>query len=366
MGFVQLFQTTKKRVRKRLSKIKHGFLDWAKEECYFLYLGSWNRRNIYVMGTPMHTNVGDNAIAYAELLFLKSCGIPGKNIKEITMEEYKLYRQRILRTLRVHKRFICLHGGGNMGNQWPEEEQLRREMMSGMPDNPMAILPQTFFYTDDAAGREEYSNSIPYYNGRKDLTIVAREQTSFEKMRKAYPNTRVILTPDVVLTMDPESLGIDHKERRGILFVLRADGERVLSDVQTDALFQTVESMGQEYRITDMITEHLVTKNNRREIIEDKLNEFAGAEIVVTDRLHAMVFAALSGTPCVVLKNNNHKIIGTYDWIRDLKFIRFAENIKQAEEYLHELNRTATYGYDPSILAPYYKELRATLQQYRD
>ena len=57
---------------------------------------------------------------------------------------------------------------------------------------------------------------------------------------------------------------------------------------------------------------------------------------MITDRLHGMIFAAITGTPCVVLQNNNHKIKATYEsWLRPLKHIRLQENFDAERDIAH-------------------------------
>ena len=45
-----------------------------------------------------------------------------------------------------------------------------------------------------------------------------------------------------------------------------------------------------------------------------------------TDRLHGMIFAFITGTPAIVFSNNNHKIEGAYEWIKDCGYIYFIKN----------------------------------------
>lgn len=350
----------KKRIHRWLSRVKNCLREWLDLRKYLRYLNTCNRKNVYVLGTPVHTNVGDLTIAYAELLFLENCGIEKKHIKEITVYEYKKYEKHIAKKLRGKNRLICMHGGGNMGNQWPEEEAFRRHVMEQLDINPMIILPQTFFYTNDEKGQRSREESVPYYNQRSRLTITAREKRSYELLKNSYPDADIILTPDIVLSMDPAVLNVEKKERKGILFVLRTDGERLLTDDETAAAMQTVKNMGYEYGVTDMITTltpYYVGKAEREEVIRAKLNEFAGAEVVIADRLHAMVFAAISNTPCIVLRNNNHKITGTYEWISGLPYIKMADGISQVEQYLPELMMMKDFRYDPSAYSTEYSAL---------
>ena len=49
---------------------------------------------------------------------------------------------------------------------------------------------------------------------------------------------------------------------------------------------------------------------DRKIQIELKLKEFCSAELVVTDSLHAMIFCAITGTPCIVLNSKSPKLKG--------------------------------------------------------
>ena len=68
----------------------------------------------------------------------------------------------------------------------------------------------------------------------------------------------------------------------------------------------------------------------------DKLSQFRAAKLVVTDRLHGMILCLLSGTPCLVLPNSNHKIRQTQsDWLRNHPRLVFLELDEVAEISKH-------------------------------
>lgn len=74
------------------------------------------------------------------------------------------------------------------------------------------------------------------------------------------------------------------------------------------------------------------------------LNTFASSRVVITDRLHGMIFAAITGTPCVVLSNSNHKIQGVYEWIKDLPYIEFISDVHETQGALNRvISADATY-----------------------
>ena len=50
-----------------------------------------------------------------------------------------------------------------------------------------------------------------------------------------------------------------------------------------------------------------------------------------------MVFAYLTNTPCIVLKNYNHKVQGVYDWIKSQSDIVLLDDIKRLPDILEKL-----------------------------
>ena len=54
---------------------------------------------------------------------------------------------------------------------------------------------------------------------------------------------------------------------------------------------------------------------------------FKKSKVVVTDRLHGMIFCAITKTPCVAIDNSNHKISGVYDaWLKDIGYIKMIKD----------------------------------------
>lgn len=310
-----ILKRTVKRIVKKAKAMGH-FL------CFFaqLYLGPGNR--IYLLGTPIHNNIGDSAIAYSEILFLRACGYEPF---EITTGEYAKCEKRLLK--RLDGKVICLHGGGNMGNLWPKEEILRRRILSSVKARSFIIFPQTFYYSNDESGRSMLDESKAYYNNPK-VCIVARERKSFDLIKAAYPKADVMLTPDIVLSLTIFA-GEMNRERENALLVFRNDVEKNVKDEMIEMIKSVISDEGMRSVSTDMLADVSIRKKARKEVVENKLLQFSRSRIVVTDRLHAMVFAALTGTPCIVMGNCNHKVYGVYEWIKHLDYIRFIDSIDQ-------------------------------------
>lgn len=349
-----LYPLRKKHGELHEKKMKAKKLAYQKAELQALIPSS-----IVVLGTPTHQNIGDSAIALAEMDFLKRCCSPANQINEITSEAYHNFESLALEKICANPdTLICWHGGGNMGDTWFFEEEVRRRAFLALPAQPILMMPQTIDYSDSEKGCQEAQRSVPFYNGRPDLIMIAREKKSFEIMKTLYPDSRILLMPDIVLSSTAALYDIHEEPRSGVLMCLRSDTEKAVPDVEWQILEQFLESEGQTHRRTDMYSAKAVTISNRKERVREKMQEFCSAELVITDRLHGMVFAALTGTPCIAFSNNNHKIKGTYDWIRYLPYIQYVENIEEAEQYIPTLLDMKDCRFDNTPLLSYFEPLK--------
>lgn len=321
----------------RIYEISKESLYELKQRILFaVYLKYPLGEKAFIIGTPDHTNIGDSAIVVSEVLFLKKRGVDIKRIKEISVATYKKYESIIVRALDSRVK-IFMHGGGNMGDQWLEEELFRRKVMHTFAKNPIVIFPQTYFYTNTEAGKEQEEKSKKTYNDRNNLCIVARENKSYDEMKRVYSDANVLLTPDIVLSTTMDDFGVKAVDRSGILLCFRSDLEKNLTEEQTISLKAMVNELGYEVSEIDMISDVPIYPNSRIDVVRSKMQQMAAAKMVITDRLHGMVFAAITGTPCVVFGNNNHKILGTYEWIRHLDYIRYVDTVQEATRCILEL-----------------------------
>ena len=68
-----------------------------------------------------------------------------------------------------------------------------------------------------------------------------------------------------------------------------------------------------------------------------------------------MIFAAITGTPCIAL--SNYKIKGTYQWILDLEYIKFTDDIGKISELMDDLKKVKNIKYDNKFLMKYYNKI---------
>lgn len=329
-----------------LNKVKaiRGYLYWIRK------IRLQQGKCAYFFGVPTHSNIGDSAIVVAETQFLKKCGY--HSVIEISSSDYA-YNRKCIRRLLPRNADIFLPGGGNMGSLWPVEEQWRDQIIEDFKNHSITVFPQTIYYGSEKEEQMLKDTSANIYNSAANLTLVAREEVSYETMRQLYPRCKVLLTPDIVLSMGYQQF---HQYREGILTCFRQDKEKKVSDSLKSNLIHDLRAAGYSVFETDTMADGPIIERNRVDIVEHKMKQIASARLLITDRLHGMVFAAITGTPCIVLANNHHKVSGTYEWLRDLKYIEFENNLSGIEgnvDRLYNMDCCVFPGLDRT-----YEELR--------
>lgn len=313
----------------------------------------------FLLLTPAHTNYGDHAIAAAEKCFISDCGGYCCEITGDLLSRFINYPR--LFKLMMGGSPILIQGGGYLGTLWYDSgERLLQEVLRTVPENEIVIFPQTIYYDDTPQAKMILERSQTIYGNCKNLTIVAREKQSFEKLEKLYPENRVILAPDIVLYCKSVTLG---KERKGALLLLRGDCEKTLSDAESRELLGFLSERFAECTISDMCAENKIKPETRNIALESKYMQFASAELAVTDRLHGMIFAAVTGTPCIVMNSKSPKVKGIYDWIfADYEYICFTENFNEMAEFAERI-KGKTYLYDNSEILPLFDELKEIIRK---
>lgn len=311
-----------------------------------------NPKVAYLVLTPEHTNLGDHAIASEETKLLQSLGI---DYIEITGQQLEtMQRKKQLGVM--NKTPILINGGGNLGTLWFDVEQLMRDIVKANPKSPIFILPNTIFYEDSDYGRKELKNSKKLYNSHKRLTFYAREEASLAVMKNAYKNVKLV--PDMVLRRNE---CVDRLTRSGCLICLRNDLEKTVSSEESAVISEQLQQLfGDHVAVTDTHAKQNVPVEQREAALTKKFDEFRSAELVVTDRLHGMIFCAITGTPCIVINSKSPKVRGCYAWIKHLDYIRFVDDVGQiAAEY--QKIPADRHHYDHSHLKSYFDILSSDI-----
>lgn len=283
------------------------------------------KRRIFFFLAADYGNLGDVAITYAQKKFLAD-RFPDSEVVEIPISSTLSGIKSIKRLIRDDD-VVVIVGGGNMGDIYDDIEFLRQLVIKSFKKNKIISFPQTVEFSQTFSGRIALKVASRLYNSHRYLTLLAREQVSFHLMRQYFPKNEIRLLPDIVMTLDERQPDVS---RRGVLLCLRNDSEKKY-DV-ADAIKEHLKGNGIPFKCFDThIGNRTLTEKERKRELKSFWFAFAHSEYVITDRLHGMIFAFITGTPALVIPNSNHKIQSSYEWIKDCGYIRLVCHIDEME-----------------------------------
>lgn len=275
------------------------------------------KHKVFLIGTPEHGNLGDQKIAVSQVQFLKSLGI---DFLEVPDSMYPVFKNNIKDST---ENLILLHGGGNLGNEYERCQNIRNDCIKSYPLSKIVVMPQTIYFSNDEIGSKKLKETVEIFAEHKNLTICAREQVSYDKMKECFAKNNIVFVPDIVLSnnVKEKSKGI----KKQVLFLLRDDVEKVDNLRQIKEIEEWAKKNNYVIKYNDTNKEYRVSMLNRDRELKKLFKLIEDSEFVVTDRLHGMIFSYIADTPVVVFKNYNHKITSSYDWIKDGKVALYNE-----------------------------------------
>lgn len=218
---------------------------------------------------------------------------------------------------------LCLVGGGNLGDLYPQLEDARRRCIRAFHATRVISFPQSVHFSATSTGRAELEQSRRAYLSHPRLIVTARDTESLDRLTMMFPGLDVRLAPDLVLGMTVASAA----PRTGRpLLCLRQDTESRLLPGERRALEDT---LARNFAGLTPIDQMCQTRRGRYAgylpDLDALLRSIASAPLVVTDRLHGMIFSAVTGTPCVALDNSYGKVSALHrTWLDCCTFVRLA------------------------------------------
>jgi exopolysaccharide biosynthesis predicted pyruvyltransferase EpsI len=294
---------------------------------------------VALVGFPNYANVGDSAIWLGTLACLRALGSAAPRY---VCDHATYTRERL--AAGVGNGTILLHGGGSLGDLWPEHEGLREEVIAAFPANPIIQLPQAIHFQERVA----LAHARAVFDRHPRLTLLLRDQQSLTIARNEF-RAPSVLCPDMAFCLG--ALPQQATARRRVLWLGRMDQESAAaSRVPADAGIEPV----------DWLTEHapllwLARRLGSRRLLRVRglrwlrtalpwtydwaarqrllrgCRLLSGGRVVVTDRLHGHILCVLLGIPHVLLDNSYRKVRSFHEtWTRDCELVRWCESGSQA------------------------------------
>lgn len=298
-------------------------------------------KKVYIFLAADYGNLGDIALTLAQKRVLAHY-FPDFSIIEvpasIKLPELKGYIKSV-----SNKDVVSIIAGGNMGDVWSWFEIYRQLIIHHLSDNLIFQFPQTVQYTNSSLGTNLLNSAKRVYSG-KNIRMMSREKMSFDFMKNHF-SCPSFLTPDIVMTF--KNWG--EYDRNGILVCLRDDRECILSIQEKKELIKLITHTNVDYSVIDTKIDKTFIYEQRYQQLESLLYDISHSQVIITDRLHGMIFAYITGTPAIVLPNSNGKIMMSFEWISNCGFINYLPYFDK-ETFVKALDSAFVQRPDFSIL----------------
>lgn len=333
------FLTTEKEIQlKQLLLFYSSRIDRA-----FVAAHKSSRKKIVIALAADYGNLGDVAITMAQQRFLEE-RYPDRDVILLPISE-TFTKMRSLKHILTPEDLITTVGGGNTGDMYADIEFARQFILRQFPKNQIITFPQTVDYQDP----QRIKKDLKHYACHPHLTVSVREARS-QAFYQQHLAKGAALLPDIVLTLG-ERYGKGAQKRENILICLRKDAECGVR-VNPNILEALQEKAPLVFRDTQVDCERLPLAKGMTEV-DQLLRLFQQKKLVVTDRLHGMIFACITGTPCIALDNKNKKISGVYHcWLAEKTNIHVFEKEPTTTEFMAKAAELLDQVYTPPKYKP--------------
>lgn len=296
--------------------------------------------SLIYLDIPLHFNVGDLLInAGTEEFFRRSgltpvkratffdaCSVDWANPQTATL------KPSFIKAIADINRSvpIVLHGGGSLGDIYPELQAMREAVVQSFPDRRIVLFPQSLHFDDPA----RQASSLRSMVSHRDLHLFLRDQSSLDAIRAISP-THGRLMPDMAHALwTPFNRFREASPTADTLTLCRRDAETqhviqphgfdwpdvirssetVLWRILRKAMY--VGWGSERFRIRAWYAV-------RDRIIRRAIARFSAYRTIETDRLHGLILACLLDRS-VIYRDNRYGKLSRYvdEWLGSSPLIR--------------------------------------------
>ena len=305
-----------------------------------------SEKKIILLNLPHDSNLGDHAQTICATEILKK-NFPEHKIysfpavTDIPEKDMEILLKR-LSLLVSEEDFIVFHSGYHINDIYNSPYDfvaptacMQIAALRTFRHNKILYLPQTINLSE--YNLKKYADELLKNSG---VTMFCRDRISFENAEKYFPCS-LRLMPDVVTSMIGRYIPPAKKNQgKRALIVLRnrKQKESFVTDFDIDEIEKAL--LGKGYILShggtyiDEPYEYIVRDTEKT--VKEKICEFAGYDLIVTDLYHGMIFSVVASTPVLVLPSSDHKIRSGIEFFRENHDfddrVFFFERI---EEYVH-------------------------------
>lgn len=333
---------------KVLITIKNIPKEYYRYRYYVRLLNSKECKTVFYLGAARHENLGDLAQSVCIRRWLKK-NYGSYNVIEIETNALVNTHFSVLKHIKRiinQDDFIVFQSGYATTDLGGFADLMHQAVMKALPNTRILMMPQTImFQTRDR--KEQCSQT---YNGHSKMLFLARDKVSFEMAKEMFPDINKLCYPDIVTTL----IGTvpSNQDRHGIIFCFRNDGEKFYSDSELEALMDKCKQFTSIDR-TDTTKDKGVVKQAEK-FIYSEIEKYSKYKVMITDRYHGTILSLVAGTPVVIIKTTDHKVVTGADWFKSVydDYVFLATDLDEAYEIAKKVYDRREY----KTLKPYFEE----------
>lgn len=326
-------------------------------------LNDANDMRIWYFGVPIHQNLGDQAQKFVIEKWLEN-NYPMAEIIKIPSQAFNAGTRRVIRIIKhfIQPNDLIVMQSGHTMDGLHDDETPHRLASTCFPDNRIIFFPTSIRF-NSKRGKELDRKAI---GSHVNTLFLARDAVSAQIARDLYPRLDVRLYPDVVTSLIGK-YSFDN-QREGVLLCARNDGEKLYSYAAIDKLASALSGLCDVSRTDTTVKWDGIDLDSHDAWtgIEGVIESYSQKCVIVTDRYHGTIFARIAGTPVVVLKTNDHKVVSGAKWFADAgdKGIVVADNLEEVPGFVSDFMKRFPDGVSaPAFAADYYDGLKSVIEE---
>lgn len=312
---------------------------------------------LFYLGITAHSNLGDMAQYYCiHNWILKN--YPEHKLIEIEADTVVNKKYGFIKFIEREyscRDIILFQSGYTTQDLGGVHDLMHRMVIDALPDARILMMPQTVFFLHN----ENKLRSAQIYNQARNMLFLARDKVSYGTAKEMMPDVQVELFPDIVTSLIG-TFRFSHN-RCGMSLCRRNDGEKYYSEEELSSLIKRFGDMPVVVSDTTIKVPFTELREKRQKYIEKQIEYFSKFEVVVTDRYHGTIFALAAGTPVVIIKTTDHKVITGADWFKGVydDYVYVAKDLDDAFRIVSTIRRkNLNHCLQPVFAAEYYDKLK--------
>lgn len=369
-----IYKTRKKLAKNRLIDAIAKPIYMSLQKLYFEYsansvlkkeVHTIEPKNIWYLDIPTHSNLGDLAQYWRIKLWLAE-NYPDYKVHEISAQTICYAEENFLSLMKKRKKddLIFFQSGYCTQDLGGTHDYIHKLVIKAIKDIPIIMMPQTILYLN----KENEKSASKIYSVNRNVFILCRDFVSLDIAKRIFPHNTVMAYPDIVTSMIG-SLKVPTKDsRKGIMMCCRNDSEKYYSDESLLQLSIELKKIDNVTRSdTTVSCDYTQLKNDISAHVLEMIRDFMNYKLIITDRYHGTIFSLIAGTPVIVIKTNDHKVITGVDWFKGIydKRVCYIENISDVAKKSEEIINSYPYEQPHSYFNEnYYMKLKKVIDNW--